>query len=90
MIFFKEWSRKGIKRYNDLIQVVRLGRNSQISKEMEIELKLKYVKICGKSGVINGLDDYSDSDYSDGEDIEAYNNFAGDLIVIHVEQTAAV
>ena len=63
--------RKGIKRYNDLIKVVSLGRYSQVSKEMEIELKLKYVRMCGKSGVRNGLGNYSDSDDSDSEDLEA-------------------
>ena len=45
---FKECLRKIIKRYNDLIKVVRLGRNTQVSKEMEIELTLKYARICGK------------------------------------------
>ena len=57
---------------------------------MEIELKLKYARICGKSGVRNGLRDYSDSDGSDGEDLEAYDGFAGDLIVINVEHTISV
>ena len=36
---FKGWSRKGIKRYNNLIKVVRLGRMEEVSKEIEIELK---------------------------------------------------
>ena len=35
----KGWSRKGIKRYNDLIKVIRLGRITEVSKEMEINLK---------------------------------------------------
>ena len=56
---------------------------------MEIELKLKYAKICEKSGVKNSLGDYSDSDDSDGNDLEAYNDFDGNLTVINVERTAA-
>ena len=87
---FKGWSRKEIKRYINLIKVVRLGRDSQVSKKMEIELKLKYARICEKNGVRNGLEDYSDSDDSDGEDLEAQDGFAGDLTVINVERTAAV
>ena len=82
---FKGWLRKGIKRYNDLIKVVRLGRNSQVSKEIEIELKLKYARICGKSGVRSGLGNYSNSDDGDIEDLEAYDGFAGDLTVINLE-----
>ena len=57
---------------------------------MEIEFKFKYARICGKIGVRNGLGDYSDSDNSDGEDSEAYDGFAGDLIIIHGKWTAAV
>ena len=89
-ICFKGWSRKGIKRYNDLMQVVRSGRNSQVGKEIEIKLKLKYTRIYGKRCARNGLDDYSDSDDRDGEDLEAYDSFAGDLTVINIERTAAV
>ena len=43
--FFKGWSCKGVKRYNNLIKIVKLDRNTQVSKEMEIELKLKYGNI---------------------------------------------
>ena len=34
---FKGWSRNGIKRYNDLKKEVTLGRNLQVSKEIEVE-----------------------------------------------------
>ena len=42
---YKGWLRKGIKRYNDLIKVVRLCRNTQVSKDIEIKLKLIYARI---------------------------------------------
>ena len=83
------WSCKGIKRYNDIIKVVRLDRMTEVSKEMEIQLKMKYVGMCGEIGVRNSLGDYGDSDNSDGEDLEAYNRFAGELKVINVEHTTA-
>ena len=88
--FFKEWLRKGIKRYNGIIKGLRLDINTQVSKEMKIELKLKYARIWRKIGVRNGLgDDIDSDDNSDGEDLEAYDGFAGDLTVIHVEQRVA-
>ena len=61
---------------------MRLGINTQVSKEMKIELKLKYARVYGKSGVRNGLGGYSDSDNSDGENLEVYVGFAGHLTVI--------
>ena len=45
--------------------------------------------MCGKSGVRKGLGHYSDSDYSDGEDLEACDGFVGYLTVINVERAAA-
>ena len=53
-------------------------------------LKTVLKLVCGKGGVRNGLRDYSDSDYSDSEDFEAYDSSAGYLTVINVEQTAVV
>ena len=79
---FRGWSRKGIKRYNDLIKVVRRNRNSIQSKEMDNELKTSYAKICGKIGERNGGGVSSDSDDSDDESLEAYNGFAGDSTII--------
>ena len=86
----KGWSRNDIKRYNTLIKIVRLGRIIEVSKEMEIELKLKYARICRDGGGKNGLDVYSDSDDSDSEDLEAYNGLAGNFTVINIERTEAV
>jgi len=86
----KGWSRKGIKRYNDLVKIVRSGRRTEFSKEMEIDLKLKYAVLCGKSGISNSLGENGDSDDSDDEDLEAYDGFAGELTAINVEHTDAV
>lgn len=45
---FRWWLQKGIKRYNTTIQVVRSGRITTQRKEMDMDLKLNYAKICGK------------------------------------------
>ena len=84
------WLRKAIKRYKDLIKVVRLGRMTNVSKEIEIELKMRYAGMCGKSGVSSSMGDDGDSDNNDGEDIEAYDGFVGELVETNVEGTAAV
>ena len=57
---------------------------------MEIDLKLKYTGMWGKSGISNSLGNDGDSDDSNDEDLEAYHEFAGELIVINVERTAPV
>ena len=67
----KGWSRKGMKRYNDLLNVARLGRMTEVGKEKEVEFKMKYAGLCGKSGARSSLGDDGDSDDSDGEDLES-------------------
>tara|TARA_B100000768_G_C10967018_1_gene244145 strand:+ start:73 stop:522 length:450 start_codon:yes stop_codon:yes gene_type:complete len=75
---FKGWSKNGIKRYNDLIKVVKRNRLTTHSKEMEVELKGDYAKLCGKDGRRNGEGELSGDDLSDDESLEAYDGFAGD------------
>lgn len=83
---FRGWHRKGIKRYNYLVTIVRKGRASNTSKEMEMELKSNYAKICGKQNNRNNTGDGSDSDSdeSDGGDLEAYDGFAGDTTTVEI------
>ena len=57
---------------------------------MKINLKMKYVGMCGKIGVRNSLGEDGNSDETDDEDLEAYNGFANELTVINVECAAAV
>jgi len=70
--------KKGIKRYNNLIKVVKRNRLTTHSKDMEVELKGDYVKLCGKDGRRNGEGGLSVDDVSDNESLEAYDGFAGD------------
>jgi len=75
---FRGWHRNGIKRYNYLVICVKKGRASNDSKDMDVELKSNYAKLCGKlsSININGDENSSDSDDSDDGDLEAYDGFA--------------
>ena len=68
---------------------MRVDRITEVGKEMEIESKMKYAGMCGKNSVANSLGDDGDSDYIAGEDLEAYDRFAGESTVINVEHTAA-
>ena len=87
---FKGWSKDGIKRYNYLVKVVKRNRKLTHSKEMEVELKDKYAKLCGKDGKRNNEGDLCEGYESDDESLEAYDGFAGDDEEIRVERTAAV
>ena len=78
---------KKIQRSN---KKVRSGRTTEISKEMQIDLKIKFAEIYGKSGISNSLGEEGYSDDSDDMDLEAYNEFAGESTAIIVERTAAV
>ena len=57
---------------------------------MEVELKDKYAKLCGKDGKRNNEGDLCEGYESDDESLEAYDGFAGDDEEIRVERTAAV
>ena len=50
---FKGWSKSGIKRYNNLVKVVKKNRKCSHSNAMEVELKKEYAKLCGKDGNLN-------------------------------------
>lgn len=71
------WLRKGIIRYNDLINVVRRIGNTAHSKEMEMELTWNCAKLCGKYRGRNGNGVLSEADVSDDDNLEVYDGFAG-------------
>ena len=75
---FKGWSKNGIKRYNNLVQVVKKNRKCSHSNAMEVELKKEYAKLCGKDGNLNEGGGLDDNEVSDDESLEAYDGFACD------------
>ena len=50
---FKGWSTSGIKRYNNLVKIVKRNRKCSHSNTMEMECKNEYAKLCGKDEKIN-------------------------------------
>lgn len=58
-----------------------------VSKEIGIELKLKYAHIFGKVGTEVFLGCSRNFDDNIYEDLEQYNDFAGVLTVTNIENT---
>lgn len=71
---FRGWLRKGIKIYNDLIDVARRHINTTHNKELK-----KNIKLCGKSE--NGNRELSESDESKSESLNAYDDFSGNASI---------
>ena len=75
---FQGWDKKGIKRFNVIVKAVKECRELEVSKEMEMKLKSRYVTICGRDGDEDESDgEDSDSDDNDVVDEHAYDGFAG-------------
>ena len=76
---FKGWSRKGLKRYDELVKIVTNQRRATISLELEEELKNKYAGICGKMTELDREIDETDEESEDGN-YEVYDGFEGERI----------
>ena len=63
---------------------------TDVSKDMEIELRMKYAGMCEISGVIISLGDDGGSDDSDSDDLETYDGLAGELTVTNVECSSLI
>jgi len=70
--------------YNHLVTIVRKGRASNASKEIEMELKSNYAKLCGKHNGRNNSGDgnSSNSNENDYDDLEACGGFAGETSTV--------
>ena len=72
---FKGWDKRGIRRFNIIVQAVKMNRELNESKEMEMQLKSRYTEIAGR-GMISDNEE-SDNDDSELEDLNGYDGFAG-------------
>ena len=89
---FCGYHKKCIKRYSELFQIVISSREISKSKELEIDLKLIYAKLCGKGKKNHDGDEGTHDISSDSEDddIEGFDCFAWDLSIKNVTQIEAV
>ena len=71
---FKGWDRRGIYRFNCIVAAVKKNRELSESKDMEMQLKSRYIELSGRE---NGGDDESDYDDCDLDELNGYDGFAG-------------
>jgi len=74
---FKGWDRRGIRRFDVIVNAVKESRKLTTSKNMELEFKSRYAKLLGNDIEQNNSD--SDSDYDDLDELNGYDGFAGDV-----------
>ena len=75
---FKVRDRNGIHICNILVNAIKIQRECDKSNDMGIEMKSRYAKLAGKfDDNVKDHSDNTDTYYSDGDDLEAYNRFAG-------------
>ena len=72
---FKGWDRKGIRKFNSLVAAIKKNRELSTSKEMEMQIKSKYVELSGKG--VDKDDEESDENNDELDDINGYDGFAG-------------
>lgn len=76
---YKGWNRNGIKRFNNLVQIIKRNRESGYSKELESKLRVKYEDIFRDSNgdKFHHVMENGDDEESSDDEIEAYDGFAG-------------
>ena len=75
---FKGWNRKGIKRFNQLIQSMKKNRTTVHSQALEETLKDKYEGIFREHSKNEAIDNDDEDDNSSDEDVDAYDGFEGE------------
>ena len=82
---YKSWNIHGIKRFNKLVQIVKVNQACSESKETEVKLKFIWIKLSLISAKLSdncntnteGTDgDEQDSDYSTDGESNIYDGFA--------------
>ena len=71
---FRGWDRRGIYRFNCIVTAIQKYRELKESKDMEMKLKSRYIELSGKE---NEVDDDSDYDKCNLDELNGYDGFAG-------------
>ena len=73
---FKGWDRISIIRFNKIVAAIKKNRDLTESKDMELQLKLRYVHVSGKGAETDNVD--SDDEDCELDKINGYYGFVGD------------
>ena len=71
---FRGWDRRGIYRFNCIVTAIQKYRELKESKDMEMKLKSRYIELSGKE---HEVDDDSDYDECNLDELNGYDGFAG-------------
>ena len=71
---FRGWDRRVIYRFNCIVTAIQKYRELKESKNMEMKLKSRYIELSGKE---NEVDDDSDYDECNLDELNGYDGFAG-------------
>ena len=74
---FRGWDRRGIRRFNIIVNAIQINRQLTVSRQMEEKLKAKYVILANEGVEYNNTD--SDSDDDDLDELNGYDGFGGDI-----------
>ena len=74
------YNTKGIIRYNEFVMIVQTNQNTNESKEIKMQLKSQYVRICGKTERRGRNTDSAENVADDsGQSLEPYDGFTSDV-----------
>ena len=76
---FKGWDRRGIRRFNSIVNTIQNNRQLTVSINMEEKLKDKYTRLANDG--IERTETESDSDDDELDELNGYDGFAGNIEV---------
>ena len=90
---YQGWHKKGIKRYNELYNIVKAQRETQASKELELVMKDKFANICGKvhtggEGLQSDMEDDEENNIDSDDEVFAIDAFAEESVMPSLDRNA--
>mgnify|MGYP000258516759 FL=1 len=82
---FRGWDRRGIRRFNFIVNTIQRNRQSTVSLDMEEKLKVKYTRLANDGIEQNNTE--TDSDDDDLDELNGYDGFGGDIELDRITDT---
>ncbi len=82
---FRGWDRRGIHRFNFIVNTIQRNRQSTVSLNMEEKLKVKYTRLANDGIEQNNTE--TDSDDDDLDELNGYDGFGGDIELDRITDT---